>query len=196
MIELKLTNFFKLCSLCLLTGITFVAAPSGAYAANSEKQWYFADEKEFQPDRIIFDADKNVLENYTMEGTPGHYYFGSSEKKFTYDVPVLVDGQRIKDADGKEITIEVNIGLRGDVNLDHKISAQDSSVAFSEYKRIYKGENGKLSSWQLFLANVDGGTEEPGGASFNARDVSYIFSYYKELYRNGNAKYPFLNSNV
>ncbi len=193
---MKPADLIKVCALCLITVTALTAAPSGASAANSEKQWYFADEKEFQPDRIIFDADKNVLENYTMEGTPGDYYFGSSEKKFTYDVPVLVDGERIKDADGKEITIEVNIGLRGDVNLDHKISAQDSSVAFSEYKRIYKGENGKLSSWQLFLANVDGDTDGPGGVSFNARDVSYIFSYYKELYRKGSAKYPFLNLNV
>ena len=170
---MKPADLIKVCALCLITVTALTAAPSGASAANSEKQWYFADEKEFQPDRIIFDADKNVLENYTMEGTPGDYYFGSSEKKFTYDVPVLVDGERIKDADGKEITIEVNIGLRGDVNLDHKIS-----------------------SWQLFLANVDGDTDGPGGVSFNARDVSYIFSYYKELYRKGSAKYPFLNLNV
>lgn len=142
----------------------------------SGNQWYYSDMLSFDYSTVtVTDIDGNLVE----------FSFGASPEQVYKDnlktVPVEVYGEN-------EGEVSVQVGLRGDVNQDGKISASDASLIFSEYKRLYKGQSGKLSKWKTFIANVD---STKGNSKITAQDASYVFSYYKEEYTKGHAKYPF-----
>ena len=114
------------------------------------------------------------------------YYTG--EEIYDYDYTVK-DNVASVSVDGT-VYHSITFVKRGDVNGDGKITAEDASLAFSEYKRIYKGQPQKLSDSEIYAANVDSDTQQDN--KLTAKDASYIFSYYKEEYKNGTASFPFL----
>ena len=114
------------------------------------------------------------------------YYTGEEVSDYDYTVK---DNVASVSVDGT-VYHSITFVKRGDVNGDGKITAEDASLAFSEYKRMYKGQPQKLSDSEIYAANVDGDTSQDN--KLTAKDASYIFSYYKEEYKNGTASFPFL----
>ena len=66
---------------------------------------------------------------------------------FKYDVPVYVKDTALTDADGKAITVEAYIGVRGDADLDNTANAVDASVVLTYYAKLQTG--GKAARTQL-----------------------------------------------
>ena len=66
---------------------------------------------------------------------------------FKYDVPVYVKDTALTDADGKTITVEAYIGVRGDADLDNTANAVDASVVLTYYAKLQTG--GKAARTQL-----------------------------------------------
>lgn len=66
---------------------------------------------------------------------------------FKYDVPVFVKDTALTDADGKAITVEAYIGVRGDADLDNTANAVDASVVLTYYAKLQTG--GKAARTQL-----------------------------------------------
>ena len=66
---------------------------------------------------------------------------------FKYDVPVFVKDTALTDADGKAITVEAYIGVRGDADLNNTANAVDASVVLTYYAKLQTG--GKAARTQL-----------------------------------------------
>jgi hypothetical protein len=66
---------------------------------------------------------------------------------FKYNVPVFVKDTALTDADGKAITVEAYIGVRGDADLDNTANAVDASVVLTYYAKLQTG--GKAARTQL-----------------------------------------------
>ena len=66
---------------------------------------------------------------------------------FKYDVPVYVKDTALTDADGKAITVEAYIGVRGDADLNNTANAVDASVVLTYYAKLQTG--GKAARTQL-----------------------------------------------
>ena len=72
--------------------------------------------------------------------TPSNTY-KKDTADFKYNVPVYVDGQKIADSEGKDITVEAYIGVRGDANLDSTADAVDASTVLSYYAALSTNGN-------------------------------------------------------
>ena len=77
----------------------------------------------------------------------------------------------------------IKLFYSGDINGDMEVTAVDASLAFSEYKKIYREENSEFTSDQLKAADIN------GDGKITAADASKIFTYYKEYYKNGSAQW-------
>ncbi len=66
---------------------------------------------------------------------------------FKYNVPVFVKDTALTDADGKAITVEAYIGVRGDADLNNTANAVDASVVLTYYAKLQTG--GKAARTQL-----------------------------------------------
>ena len=71
---------------------------------------------------------------------------------FKYDVPVYVKDTALTDADGKAITVEAYIGVRGDADLDNTANAVDASVVLTYYAKLQTG--GKAARTQLSTSSL------------------------------------------
>ena len=72
-----------------------------------------------------------------------------------------------------------NYGVLGDADGDGKVTAKDSSLVFSEFKRIYRSEPSTFTEQQMKRCDLN------GDGKITAIDASKVFSIYKENYRRG-----------
>ncbi len=70
-------------------------------------------------------------------------------------------------------------GVLGDADDDGKVTAKDSSLMFSEFKRIYRSEPSTFTEQQMKRCDLN------GDGKITALDASKVFSIYKENYRRG-----------
>ncbi|MBR4627699.1 MAG: cellulose-binding protein CttA-related protein [Ruminococcus sp.] len=109
--------------------------------------------------------------------TPANTY-SSTSTDFKYEIPVVYTGEDIKDyagntiiasgsvlslANGQTATVTAYIGLKGDANLDGKVSAIDATYVLS-YAADLSGMDGEVKDPQtLRLSKQYAGAEDPSG---------------------------------
>lgn len=157
---------------------------------NPYHQFYYSDQEEFFRDGIKVSFDGNdvtadtVITFYT---TPKTTYNGKSTD---YIVPFIAE----YDGKAAEGQLDVKIGMRGDVNLDHKITANDLVIIQNDLLQTYTAGKTTLSDFGIFLGNADGRQsadttlKQYGKNLFNIGDAFFVSSYLngkgKSMYDN------------
>ena len=59
--------------------------------------------------------------------------YDETNTTFKYEVPVYYGENALTDADGNQITVTVYIGIKGDIDLNNKVLANDASQALAYY---------------------------------------------------------------
>ncbi|WP_028521707.1 cellulose-binding protein CttA-related protein [Ruminococcus flavefaciens] len=132
------------------------------------------------------------------DATPSNTY-KKDNKNFKYEIPVLINGEKIADKEGNELTATVYIGVKGDTNLDSKVDAVDASQTLRYYALVQTGNKDKavqLSESDLvdgpesvydefaaFLTDVFTTNQETRytkkvNRTINATDASNILAFY------------------
>jgi hypothetical protein len=92
------------------------------------------------------------------DATPASVY-DVNDDDFKYDVPVYYGDTALVDKDGKAVTATAYIGVKGDINLDNKVSAVDASSALVYYSNLQNPgetvETVKLSNSDLVKDATD-----------------------------------------
>ncbi len=146
---------------------------------NSYHQFYYSDQDEFFRDGIKIMSDGNDVTNdtvITFYTTPKTTYNGEN---IDYIVPFIAE----YDGKAAEGQLNVKIGMRGDVNLDHKITANDLVIIQNDLLQTYTAEKTTLSDFGIFLGNADGrqaennSVKQYGNNLFNIADAFFVSSY-------------------
>ena len=133
-------------------------------------------------------------------------YAASEDLKDEYGNVLLASGDVIKDVENENVTAEVYIGVKGDINLDNEVDAADASQALEYYASVMN--DGKSSdeiilsqtrddlvtsptsiydNFAAFLGDVDVVSANNGIVAKSERvidssDASNILKYYGESY--------------
>ena len=134
------------------------------------------------------------------DATPSNTY-KKDNATFKYEIPVLFDGEKIADKEGKDVTATAYIGVKGDTNLDSSVTSVDASQVLRYYALVQTGSDKKdvqLSGSKLvdgptsiydefaaFLSDVQTADKEgvtrytqKADRTLNAVDASRILSFY------------------
>ena len=80
-------------------------------------------------------ADALAAESISFNGaTPAGTYDANSG--FKYDVPMFYKGEKLTADDGSAISLTAYIGVKGDVNLDGKVTPSDASTTLKYYAAV------------------------------------------------------------
>ncbi len=158
----------------------------------SESHFYFSDENEFFTDNITVyydDTDVTSQTKFYFNTSPASTYDG---KNTDYTVPFIAE-YNDKYINGQ---IDVKIGLRGDANCDHKITANDLVLIENELLQKYQTSKSALTANNglgIFLANSDGIQNSESIKPFGTNDLNiadalflsrYLKNTKKSLYEN------------
>lgn len=122
---------------------------------NPQLQFYYSDENEFYIDGItVYSDSKDVTDDvkFTFNTSPKSTYNG---KNIDYTVPFIAEYDD-KAAEGQ---LDVKIGMRGDANCDHQITANDLVLIQNDLLQTYSSGKTALTAHDglgIFLANADG----------------------------------------
>ncbi|HNZ99037.1 hypothetical protein [Ruminococcus sp.] len=134
------------------------------------------------------------------DATPSNTY-KKDNATFKYEIPVLFNGEKIADKEGKDVTATAYIGVKGDTNLDSSVTSVDASQVLRYYALVQTGSDKKdvqLSGSKLvdgptsiydefaaFLSDVQTADKEgitrytqKADRTLNAVDASRILSFY------------------
>lgn len=148
---------------------------------NPQSQFYYSDEDQFYVDGISVYYDGNDVTSdaqITFYTTPETTY---NSKTNDYVVPFIAE----YDGKATEGQLEVKIGLRGDVNCDHRIALNDLVLLQNDLLQVYNTGKSSLTTQNglgYFLGNADSRQAEkslkPYGTNlFNIGDAFYLSSY-------------------
>lgn len=161
---------------------------------NPQYQFYYSDQDEFFIDGIkVLYNNNEVTENtvFKFYTTPKSTYNG---KGIDYTIPFIAE----YDGKAAEGQLDVKIGMRGDVNCDNKITANDLVIIQNDLLQTYTAGKSALTvndGFGIFLGNVDGrqsdkiASKQYGNNSFNIGDAYFVSSYLngkgnKSMYNN------------
>ena len=124
---------------------------TAAFYLNTEEEF---NKKQISNVALVIEYTDGTSEERTVAA--GDINFGTAKPTntyekgnttFKYDVPVFVKDTALTDADGKAITVEAYIGVRGDADLNNTANAVDASVVLTYYAKLQTG--GKAARTQL-----------------------------------------------
>lgn len=160
---------------------------------NPQMQFYYSDEDEFYIDGItVYYNDKNITSDvkFTFYTTPETTYNG---KDFDYIVPFIAEYED-KTAEGQ---LNVKIGMRGDVNCDHKVALNDLILIQNDLLQVCNTGKSSLTAQDklgIFLGNADARQSQKAEIKaydnnlFNIGDAFYLSSFLngkgKSVYEN------------
>ena len=196
--------------------------------ADTDYAFYLNTEEEFdkaQVSNVILHT--SYVEGYTIDGqtiitkegeeikditadinfgsaTPSNTYKEDNDT-FKYTVPVCgTDGQPLTDNDGKNVTVTVYIGVKGDTNLDSAADAVDASQVLAFYaktstqgrgvydvilseSKLVNAPDSLYEEFAAFLSDVHhdasatvGRDAKKDSRSITANDASNILAYYSK----------------
>lgn len=154
---------------------------------NPQNQFYYSDENEFYIDgiNVLFEnenvTDKTTFNFYT---TPKTTYDG---KNIDYTIPFIAE----YDGKAAEGQLDVKIGMRGDVNCDHKVSLNDLVLIQNDLLQVYN--NGKTcltanDGFGIFLGNADGRQSEEKNGVYGKNLFNIGDAFFVSTYLNGKSK--------
>ncbi len=147
--------------------------------------------------------------------TPAKIY-DSKSKTFKYEVPIYIGETALVTKDGKPVCATVYIGVKGDANLDNRVTAVDATYVFKYVKalnepamqtdpdapykirlntRVDEGTDSDLEELSAFLADVDQNEYDENNWNtkkkrrrFNVSDASMILNWI-QLYNTEKAQH-------
>lgn len=129
---------------------------TAAFYLNTEEEF---NKKQISNVALVIEYTDGTSEERTVAA--GDINFGTAKPTntyekgnttFKYDVPVFVKDTALTDADGKAITVEAYIGVRGDADLNNTANAVDASVVLTYYAKLQTG--GKAARTQLSTSSL------------------------------------------
>lgn len=154
------------------------------------------------------DVDTTLL-NYNGKTPAGVYDEARTDFTYDHDVQVYYGDTALVDKDGNPMYITAYIGVKGDINLDNKVTAVDASYALVYYADLSAGADGQevdpntvllsrsplvsgpdsiMDQFAAFLGDVnedeysaDNWSKTKAQRKIIAVDASLILVYYAEL---------------